>query len=74
MLQLVFNSASFVIRLASTPIQPPLGVFSDDSIQTRSKELDSIRVLDAILTLELLNQSVLAPKLTLNHLLKLNTY
>ena len=34
-----------------------------DSIQTRSKELDSIRVLDAIWTHELLNLHVLAPKL-----------
>ena len=34
-----------------------------DSIQTRSNELDSNRVLDAILTLELLNLHVEAPKL-----------
>ena len=36
-----------------------------DSIQTRSKELDSIWVLDAILTRELLNIHVLAPKTSL---------
>jgi len=44
---------------------------------TRSKldpnEIDSNRVLDAILTRELLNQHVLALKLALNPLLKLNT-
>ena len=34
-----------------------------DSIQTRSKELDSIRVLDAILMRELMNHHVLPPKL-----------
>ena len=42
-----------------------------DSIQTRSNELDSNRVLDAILTRELLNPHVLAPK---TPLLKLITY
>ena len=69
-----YTRSNTKLKTKQTEVFLSISIFKTTQAKLDPSKLNSIRVLDAILTRELLNQHVLAPKQALNPLLKLNTY